>query len=86
LVLALEAAGQAVYRSVLVRRATGLGIDRRQWSNVGPDWVGHQSLVVPNVFRRPDADVAGVWRELRTGFSITGHGILLRVLGRPMRR
>ena len=60
--LALVAAGQAVYRSVLVCRAAGHAIDGRQWSNVGSNWVGRQSLVVLYAPDGPD-DVVGGFRD-----------------------
>jgi hypothetical protein len=38
-ILALVAARLAIYRSIHVWWAAGHGIDGRQWSDIGPDWV-----------------------------------------------
>ena len=60
--LALVTPGQAVYGSVLAFGATERGVDRQHGADVGVNWVGRQSLVVPYAPDGPD-DVVGGFRD-----------------------
>ena len=59
---AFDTPGQAIDGAALVRRATGLGIDGPQWTDVRPNWIGRLRLIWSFVWGR--RRIAGNWGEL----------------------
>src|ERR1035437_7273408 len=72
--LALIAAGEAVYRSVLVRRVARSAIDGRQRSDVCSDRVGRQTLIGPRSCG--PSNVSAITDILQIGVIGIVHGCL----------